>query len=238
MNTNILVLIILSFFSISSLAAKGGGGGHSFGVGISLVTANQKDLTSISDAIGTTYPGAYGVKSLGSAYEFYGQYGYRFSGSMFNLIIRPSYFTQSADGNCGTSSCKFSLTGMALFPMLRIIPLENSFIKFYMQAGIGLGSLKTTVSEGAANANATFSGSAYGGIGGIGADFCFTPAHCLTVEGNVRYLPVERNSYDSKSGTFSGGFSDSNSSEVERVNTDVATTMSGIQGVLAYTLNF
>lgn len=230
------------FFMIAALPAeaqrRGGGGGHSVSFGLSLVTADQKDLNSIGDAIGNTYPGAFGMKSLGSAYEFFGQYQYRFSGSMFAMIFRPSYFMQSTSGSCGGASCDIKLSGLALFPMLRIVPLENSFIKFFMQGGVGFGSLTTSISEGAAAASAKFSGSAYGGQAGIGADFCFTPSHCLTIEGNIRYLPVERNTYDSQSGTFTGGFSNSGSSEVERNNSDVSTTMSGIQGVIAYTLNF
>lgn len=240
MTTVAAVLTSLLFAAHSDAAPRRGASisGDSFlGFGLSLVTSNQKDLGNISDGLAANYPGTWGMKSMGSAYEFYGQYGFRFSGTMFGLIFRPSYFTQSTDGGCGTSSCSIKLNGLTLFPILRLVPLENSFIKFFMQAGIGWGTLKTEVKEG--SASASFSGSGYGTLAGIGTDFCFTETHCLTIEGNIRYLPIERNTYDSQSGTFSnGGFSNSGSSEVERSNNDVGTTMSGIQGVIAYTLNF
>lgn len=215
-----------------------GSGGHSLGFGLSLVTASQKDLNNVMDETAENYPGDFGTKNLGSGYEFFAQYQYRFGGSMFAMIFRPSYFTTSSKGSCGGGSCDYSLSGFALFPILRIVPLENNFLKFFMQAGVGLGSLSGSVSE--VSAKASFSGTAYGGLAGIGADFCFTANHCMTIEGNVRYLPVERNIADSVSGTFSSnGFSQiATNNEVEYNGSDLSTTMSGIQGVLAYTLNF
>lgn len=221
-----------------AFAQRGGGGGHSMGFGLSLITANQKDLNSVMDATGAAYPGTFSTKNLGSAYEFYGQYAYRFKGSMFGLVIRPSYFMQSSTGNCGGGNCDYNLSGITIFPILRVIPLENSFIKFFIQGGVGYGNLKASVSE--VSSKASFSGDAYGAMGGLGVDFCFTPSHCLTIEGNVRYLPVVRSTADSVSGTFtSTGFSQIQTGrEVEYNGNDLSMTLSGLQGVLAYTLNF
>lgn len=238
----VMITAVLTLAAPEAQAARSGGGASlsgnsSIGFGLSLVTANQSDLNGVMDDIGTSYPGQYSVKNLGSAYEFYAQYAFRFSGSMFGLVFRPSYFTQSSEGNCGSSSCSFKLNGLAFFPMLRLTPLENSFIKFYMQAGLGFGTLNTEVSEG--SAKASFSGNTVGEIAGLGVDFCFTATHCLTIEGNVRYLPIQRNTGSSSSGTFSGGFSQVGSTgEIEYRSSDLATTMSGIQGVMAYTMNF
>lgn len=237
------IIAAIALTTGEALAARGGGGAsisgsHAIGFGLSLVTAGQNDLNSVMDATATAYPGTFSTKNLGSAYEFFAQYSFRFSGTMFGIVLRPGYFTQSATGNCGTGSCDYKLTGLSLFPMLRLIPLENAFIKFYLQAGIGYGNLKAEVSE--VSSSASFSGDAYGGMAGIGVDFCFTGTHCLTVEGNVRYLPVARNVASASNGTFaSGGFSQVNKGqEVEYNGNDLSTTMSGLQGVLAYTLNF
>lgn len=243
------VMIIVALSSQVAFAQRRGGGGgglfggsSSLGVGMSLITANQKDLNAIMDATATQYPGAFSTKNLGSAYEFYAQYHFRFSGSMIGLVFRPSYFTQSSKGNCGGGECNYSVSGFTMFPILRLTPLENSFIKFYMQAGIGFGSMSTEVTEGGsvAPAKATFSGSSLGQMAGIGVDFCFTPSHCLTIEGNARYMPVERNIVSSQSGTFySGGFSQiGNGMEAEYNGNDLSTTMSGLQGILGYTMNF
>lgn len=235
----LVLTALLTLGATDALAASRGasiGGASSLTFGLSLVTANQNDLNNVIDDQASAYPGNYGVKNLGSAYEFFAQYAMRFSGSMFGIVFRPSYFTQSTSGNCGGSNCSYKLTGLTLFPMLRLVPLENSFIKFFMQAGLGFGSLSVDVDQ--ANGKASFNGNTVGEIAGIGVDFCFTGTHCLTIEGNVRYLPVERNTGSSSSGS-PGGFSQvGGTGEIEYKNSDLSTSMSGIQGVLAYTLNF
>jgi hypothetical protein len=238
----ILSFMVVIFSTTDAQARRGGGasfsGDSSIGVGISLMTANQKDLNSIIDATATNYPGTYGVKSIGSGLEIHAQYTFKFSNSMFGLVFRPSYFTQSTDGNCGTGSCSYKLTGLTFFPILRLTPLENDFIKFFMQGGLGYGKLDANISE--RSASASISGSAFGAMAGLGVDFCFYASHCLTVEGNLRYLPIERNTASGVGGTFSGnGFSQiANGREAEYNGSDLTTTLSGIQGVLAYTMNF
>ncbi|MBX2987497.1 MAG: porin family protein [Bdellovibrionaceae bacterium] len=212
-------------------------GSSSMSFGLALITADQKDLNSVIDHYGGTNPG---LKNIGSGLEVFAEYAFRFDRSIYGLVFRPSYFMQSTDGKCGSGSCEYKLNGLTFFPMLRLTPLENDFIKFYMQAGVGYGNLKASVKQDSASGD--FSGSAFGGMAGIGVNFCFTESHCMTIEGNVRYLPIERNTSDGVSGTFdpnTSGFSQfERGREVEYNGNDLSTTLSGIQGVLAYTMNF
>lgn len=205
-------------------------GDMSLGLGIATVSASQDDLNGAATDTGAN------VKQLSSAWEFAGTWGYRISGSMYSLMLRPSYFMQSADGG----GYKYELTGLTVFPMLRIYALENYFIKFFFQAGVGYGNLNGSISTPTHTLD--FKGGAFGALGGIGVDFCFTDAHCLTVEGNMRYLPVERNITSGgtcSSGTDIPGISQcGGASEVERNGADLKTTMSGVQGMIGYTMNF
>lgn len=214
------------------------GGDNSLGLGFSVVGAGQNDLNS---AIDTAHSNAGAdTKNLGSAYEFYANWIYRFASSPYAFVLRPSYFTQSETGSGTGGSFDYKLSGFTVFPIVRVYPLENSFIHFYMQAGVGYGILNGEITA-AAN-NLKFKGSAFGAMTGIGVDFCFTDAHCLTVEGNIRYLPIERNISDG--GNCSGGAAIpgvsqcGGSSEVELNGTDLRTTMSGVQGLIGYTMNF
>jgi hypothetical protein len=212
----------------------GGGGGHSLEFGIALLSASQDDINDMikysraNDAASTS--------DMGAAYELFGQYQYRFSGTIFAMLFRPSYVMQSTTGSGTGGSYDYKLSGYTFFPMLKLIPLENSFIKFFMQIGLGYGHLGGDVTQGANKIS--FSGGAFGAIGGLGADFCFTPNHCLTIEGNLRYLPIERNIASSATGTFNNLTNASSGQEVEIGGSDLKTTLSGIQGIMAYTLNF
>jgi hypothetical protein len=105
-----------------------------------------------------------------------------------------------------------------------------------MQTGIGYGRLKGTMSGPSGSVD--WAGGAFGAMAGMGAEFCFTDSHCLTVEGNVRYLPIERNIASGVTGTPSGFDTVTDDHELENGNMDVKTTMSGIQGGLFYHMNF
>ena len=236
----ILFIILLSLsiilLSTEEVFAKGGSGGHEVSVGLSSISSTQKDINSIIDSVNSAQGGVT-TKNLTSAYDFFAQYSYRFSGTIFALVFRPSYFTQSGSGSGTTvGNYSHSLTGFTFFPLLRLYPLENNYIRFFMQAGVGFGYLKGEVKQGDGSLN--YAGSNFGAQAGLGADFCFTPNHCMTLEGNVRYLPIERNIAESASGTLSGFSQVAVSREVEYDQNDMTTTMSGIQGVLGYTYRF
>jgi hypothetical protein len=194
------------------------------------MTATQTDTNNWISSYGIA-----GTKDVPSGYEFIFDYEYRFSSSMFALKFRPSYMTQSSDGG-GVSA---TYTGMTFFPLLRIYPLENNFMKFFLQGGMGYGNLAGKWKS--AQGSIDFSGDEFGAMAGLGADFCFTPTHCLTIEGNVRYLPFARNLISASTMTGPGSSNLTQyqtGKELETVSKDVGTTMSGIQGVLAYHLNF
>lgn len=218
----ILLPIIIGLSSATAFARSGGGGGsHTLEFGAGISTASQDDLNS--------WIVANSGQQLGSAYEFSLTYLYRFSGTMFSLAFRPSYFTQS-----NTGSASASLTGTTFMPLFRLYPLENNFIKFFMQIGMGFGSLSGTISNAAGKTD--FTGSAFGMQAGLGADFCFTDSQCLTIEGNYRYLPIVRSTTSNASGTLGNGMT--SVGELRLNNLDVQNTLTGIQGVIAYTLNF
>lgn len=229
---NKLLTLFLVLFSVTSFAK--GGGGSSIGFGLGLVTASQDDLESQAAYV-KQQDTTRSVEKPGSALEFEAYYEYRFSGTMFAMQFRPSYFTQDGKGSTDTTK----LTGYTFFPMLRFYPLENNFIRFYMQVGLGYGNLKGSISQPGGSID--FSGGAFGALGGLGAMFCFTADHCMFLEGNFRYLPIERNmassSYSNTQATT--GFSQAiQGQELEYNGNDLKTTMSGIIGSVGYTMNF
>lgn len=238
----IIISILTLVVSTSFGAKKGGGSGffsgeHSLGLGFASMGASQDDLNKAIDDANTQTTGGISTKNLGSGYEFFANWIIRFERSMFGIVLRPSYFTQSTSGSGNGQTFDYSLTGLTFFPMFRITPLENDFIKFFMQMGLGYGSLDGDIK--AAGSTLKFSGGSFGAIGGVGVDFCFTPSHCLTVEGDVRYLPIERNSASAGcAGAIPGISQCATGQEVERSQSDLQTTLSGVMGVLAYTFNF
>jgi hypothetical protein len=229
------IVLISTFFvtilvlSTPAFAARGGGGGHSFGVTLGFSSPSQDDMNAIVTEVNSAGGSA---DKLGTGYVYGAFYEYRISGTIFGLHFRPQIFSQTAAG----TSYDSKLTGFSFFPILKFYPLENSFIHFFMQVGLGYGQLNGE--QGGGGNSVTFSGSAFGALGGLGAEFCFVPAHCLMVEGNIKYLPIERNQVDSVTGTPAGYDTVVNGQELENNNRDVGTTMSGIEGVLAYKMNF
>ncbi len=228
------VSISLVFCSSSSFAARFGGGGlggtsEKFQFGAGVTTAQQSDMNSWMS--GTSQVG---TQDLGSAWEFALGYFHRISGTIYEVGFRPSYFMQSASGG-GVST---SLNGYLLYPILRIYPLENDFIHFFMEVGMGYGHLSGTAGDSSASASASFSASAFGAEAGIGTDFCFTDSHCLTVEGMVRFHPLTRSIISTKTGTFSNNLTGTSSHELEYNGLDVQNTFSGVIGQLAYSYRF
>lgn len=235
----IVAFFLLSFESAEARRGASISGDSAISFGLSIVSSQQKDLNSLTDYVNANNGGV-STKDMNSAYDIYAQYMFRFSGSMFGLAFRPSYFTQSANGSGNSvGDYKHELSGYTFFPLLRIYPLENNFIKFFLQGGVGYGYLKGKITQGS---NALeYSGSNFGAQAGLGAEFCFTDSQCIGIEGNVRYLPITRNTVDSLSGSFpasSGASQAQVGRELEYDQNDLATTMSGIQGVISYIFNF
>lgn len=242
----IAAILIISIFSIqdANAAGRGGGGGRGLsgdmflGIGISTVSSGQNDLNGAIDDAAVS--ASANTKNLGSAWDIYANWGVRFSGTSYAFIFRPSYFMQKTEGTGTGGNYDYNLTGYTVFPIFRVYPLENAFIKFYMQGGLGYGSLNGEITAGSKNLQ--FNGSAFGALGGIGVDFCFTDAHCLSIEGNLRYMPIERNVTTggncAAGGDIPGISQCGGSSEVERGGADLKTSMSGVQGLIGYTMNF
>ncbi len=223
----ITTTILTALIPMISLAA--GSGGSSLGIGIITTSPSQNDLEAHINSKNTT-TGQF-TNKFGSGLEFAGYYQYRFSSSAYAIQFRPSYFMQSASGGGST----YSLSAFTFFPMIRIHLLENNVVKFFIQAGLGYGMQNGKVDQ--PGASLSFKSDAFGAAGGLGAAFCFTPAHCAVVEGNLRYLPFQRNVITATSGTITpaGGTADE---EFELNNRDIKTSMSGIQGGLMYQFNF
>ncbi len=225
-----IINLFLLTSTMSAFAARGGSSDSSMGFGMILMSPTQDDLNSSIGSINTAQ--ATSIDKLGTAYEFMGYYQYRFSSTMYAMQFRPSYFTQSSKG----SGYETKLTGMTFFPMLRVYALENSFIHFFLQLGVGYGKLDGEMTG--PGTSVSWSGDSFGTMGGMGAEFCFTPSHCMVVEGNVRYLSIPRSVVKSTSGSPAGFSQVIAGQELEANGSDVATTMSGIQGTLAYQMNF
>ncbi len=223
-----LVLLSTVLFSCLSSAYSGGGGSgdHAFSFGFGYAGASQSDLNSYSSAMSAS------SAQLTSGYEFSVTYIYRFSSSMFALALRPSYMTETGSGG-GVNN---SVTGILFYPMLRLYPLENGFIHFYIQGGVGWGQLTGTSSFGANSVS--YAGTDFGAMAGLGAEFCFTDHQCMVVEGDARYHAIPRSLVTSTTGNMGGGLSGTSSHELEFNGLDVQNTLSGIQGILAYTLKF
>lgn len=233
-----LVFGIILLTATTSWAQRRGrnylaGGSHAWGGGLAIIAPGQNDLDRAIDTVNTANGVA--INKLGAGYELFGHYTYSFSGTIFALQFRPSYVMQNSSG----AGHDMKLSGFTFFPIFRLVPLENNFIQFFMQVGLGYGQLSGEFSGG--GNSVAFKGSAFGALGGIGANFCFTMNHCMNVEGNLRYLPFERNIVTSAGGNsaslgFDGGLGSGD--ELEANNRDVATTLSGIQGIVGYIYRF
>jgi hypothetical protein len=237
LKTTLQTLIITLILSITSIAvfAKGGSSGNSsLGLGISSISPSQDDLNLLIERSNTS--SAITTSKFGSAFELEAHYMYRFSGEMFAIMFRPSYFSQSTKGSGAAGDYNYSLSGWSLFPILRLYPLENSFIKFFLEIGLGYGQLYGDITEGGATVK--FKGSDFGALGGLGAEFCFTGNHCMALEGAFRYLPLQRNLPSSTSGTPASNSFNASGKEVELDGGDMQTTMSGVLGTLGYTYYF
>ncbi len=243
------VIFVFSLFalpdSVLALAKKRGGrgafagGSLSIGFGISLITAEQNGLNNLVKAA-KSQPGLNVTTSnFGAGYEFSGQFTFKFANGLVGIQLRPAYFTQSASGSGTDGSYNYNLNGYSLIPLVRLIPLSNEIIDFYLQGGLGYATLNGDITNGPRNA--AFSSAGFGVQIGLGADFCLVADHCFGIEGNYRYLPMSRNIVSSGTAAtpIYGATQAAPNRELEDMElNDVATSMSGISGTLNYSFNF
>jgi hypothetical protein len=230
------------FFSTNSEAAKKrggksvfGGGSLSLGFGVGFATADQSGINDIIKNAKAANQAT--TAELSSAMEYSLQPTFTFSNGMVAIQLRPTYFTQSQGGSGSAGNYSYNLSGLTLFPIIRLIPLSNDIIDFYLQAGLGYGKMNGDITNGPSKIS--FSGSNFGLIAGLGANFCFIPDHCIGVEGNYKYLPIQRNITSASSGGLSNNITQATIDQELEVNgSDLATTFSGISGTVSYTYNF
>lgn len=228
--TWILFVSAITFILLASgpAMARGGGGDHQFGGGIAMISPSQSDLNNWISGLGVV-----GTKELSSGYEFFANYEYRFSGTMYALHFRPSYIMQSASGG----GVEANISSVTFFPMLRLYPLENSFIRFFFQVGLGYGTFNASLKNNTGGSG-TYSGGNFGALTGLGAYFCITDSSCIVAEGSFRYLPMERLT-GSGSGLVGGSSHiTKENGELELNDNDLGATLSGVVGSLAYQYNF
>lgn len=244
--TSLFLTVFALLFSTTTFARGGGGGGGGFSIGANfgVLTAGQDDMNTLQQRANTR-AGGITTAQLGNAWEASGTFGYRFSGTIFEMILRPTYFWQTTEGAASggsfPGSYKYSVSGFTIFPMLRMYPLENDLMKFFFQFGVGYGKLKGSITE--ASFSADFNGGTFGYLAGLGVEMCFTDSHCIALEGNLRGLPAERLLVDSVSGSPAGtnqGIDNGMSAgkELEMDGRDVKITGSGIQATLGYVMRF
>lgn len=233
----VVCLAAVSILPWPALAKGGGGGEIAIGFNGGTVSSRQEHLNTLVQRANTR-DGGISASDLDGAYEAALFFMYRFSGSIYALMLRPSYFYAVEKGTGGSGTYKYGVTGFTIFPTFRIYPLENDFMRFFMQIGLGYGRANTDVQEGTASVKGV--GGAFGTALGLGSEFCITPAHCITVEGNYRYLNIERNIATQSSGTFAGNSLSqaTKDREIEMDSTDVAVRMSGMQFLFGYAMYF
>ncbi len=232
-----IVLMAVFIFGAQVFAAQGGQGGWSLGAFLGLVNSSQDQMNEVIKRANTGANGPVSTNQMNSAYELAPFLQYRYSGTMFAVQFRPSYFYQKEDGHGSNGSYGMSVTGFTLFPMLRLYPLESDIMKFYMQIGLGYGRVNGEINEGAGN-SVKFASGAFGTVVGMGAEFCFNPSHCLNLEGDYRYLQFERNLVSTSTGTLPDLTNTTKGQEVEMDGSDLSVRMGGLMFMAGYTMNF
>lgn len=239
-----LMVLLLSFViaddAYAATKKRGGkgafaGGSISMGLGISSTTAEQTGINSLINIAKANNNST--ASSLSASTEYIGYITFHFANNFVAIQLRPTLFSQSSSGSGTDGAHSYDLNGYTVFPLVRITPLSNDFIDFYIQGGLGYGKLDGKIRNGATRAD--FTGSAFGTQMGLGAQFCFVPDHCFNLEGNYRYLPISRNIVSASAGLPTGTTQASADRELEDASgNDVATTFSGLSGILSYTYNF
>lgn len=241
-----LFIFGLAIFSINTAEAQIFDGEFSFGFAGGITATDQGDINELQSRANARSTVSAG--QLGNAWEVAGIFQYRYKGSFLALQIRPGFFYQSEDGSDSSGiDHEYGVSGYTIFPTARFHMLESDVMKFYSQFGLGYGYASGTIKEadsaGTGTAEVEFSGGDIGWQVGLGAEFCFLGgAHCVLIEGNYRFLEIDRVTADKQSGTFA---SDSISQptgggkgEVEYDDKDLSVDLSGIQGLIGYIFHF
>lgn len=235
-------------FTTPAWAARGGGGGggggdYSLGFHLGLVGSTQSQMNDLIKRANTRN-GGITTGELNSAYEAAVSLQYRFSGTIYALQLRPSYFYQKQSGKGSGGAFKYGLTGFTIFPIFRLYPLENEYMRFFMQLGLGYGRVMGNIEENNTAApthgSVDFDGGAFGSLAGLGAEFCYEKVHCFSLEGTYRYLTYERVIASSANGAFATGSLDqaANDKEVEVDGADLSARMGGLIFMMGYTYSF
>lgn len=226
--------LFLFMASGAQAASRGAGGGMAIGLLGGIVNSSQESMNTLITRANLRV-GGISTSQMDSAYELGAFFMYRFAGTMYALQLRPSYFYQVQSGTGTGGDFNYGLKGFTIFPMFRLYPMENNYMKFYMQVGMGYGRVSGEISE--AGSVAQFNGSGFGTMAGLGAEFCVTPSNCFSFEGNYRYLTFDRSLVSGSSGGFaSGSLSQAVAGqELELDGMDVSTRMGGLQFMFGYT---
>ena len=234
-----LVLFFVGTLSFTSRASAQTAGQISLGVNFGIVTNTLKDLNSLqatADSISDI-----STKELGDGLEVSGTFGYRFAGSVWALHLAPSFYWNGQKGTRTSDGKTFEYKAHAIvaMPMMRVYPLENDVLQLFFQIGVGWAQINGEINE--ADDKTSFHGSNLGYQVGMGINLCYD-VHCLNIEGNVRYLEVERSIVDKS--TSSGSHADGRitqstpGQELEIDGTDLSTNLSGVQILAGYVFKF
>lgn len=227
-----ILLSVISLFISHQASAQFFEGTFSLGLSAGITAADQGDLNELQSRANTR-EGGISTGQLGNAWEFAGIFQYRYNGSFLAVQLKPTFFFQSEDGsNAAGESFEYGVSGYTIFPTAKFHMLESDFMKFYSQLAIGYGYASGKIKE--AGGSVEFSGGDLGYLAGLGAEFCFTKSHCISVEGNYRFLEIDRVTSDSSSGTFAANSITQANGEVEYDNRDLKISLSGIQGFVGY----
>ncbi|MCB9027025.1 MAG: hypothetical protein H6625_11945 [Bdellovibrionaceae bacterium] len=228
------ISLLLSFYNSSAWAV---GSGFSLGANIGLAGGGQTDMNKLITSANSRESGL-SVSELGNAWDVSLMFTYKVT-NMIALQFRPSMYYVSQDGSNANGKFEYSVLGFNIFPVLRLYLLENNYIAFFTNIGVGWGFANGEVKE--ATDSLEFSGSNLGYMLGLGAEFCFFgSSHCMNIEGNLRYVDIERVIGDSATGAFTGSplTQASKSNEVEINGRDLGLRMSGIVGSIGYIYYF
>jgi hypothetical protein len=221
----------------SSGGGGGGAGGWSIGINGGIINADQPAMNEIIKRANSGTHGPVSTSQMTTAYDVEPFITYRVDGSVFALQLRPGYFYENEGGSGKNGSYEMSVTGWTIFPILRLYPLENEYMKFYLQFGLGYGRMNGEINEGAGN-QVQFAAGAFGTVVGLGSEFCFTPNHCVNIEGDYRYLNFERSKVTKSSGTLPDLTAYGKDHELEMDDNDMAVRMGGLEFLAGYTFYF